>query len=60
MDQRLHSLIHSTILLSILFQVPDEEKRRRADYVIDTSLPLDETEAQVMQLIHVLRAKAAP
>ena len=28
-------------------QTPDEEKRQRADYVIDTGAPLDETRAQV-------------
>lgn len=28
-------------------QTPDEEKRQRADYVIDTGAPLDETRAQL-------------
>jgi len=38
-------------------QVPDEEKRRRADYVIDTSASLQETEAQVDALVASLRGK---
>ena len=41
------------------FQMPDVEKRRRADYMINTSLPLDDTEAQVVELVCLLRAKAA-
>ena len=32
-------------------QVPDSEKRERADYLIDTGTPLDKTEAQVHELI---------
>ncbi len=35
-------------------QVPDEEKRRRADYIVDTSGPLDETQAQVAHIIEEL------
>jgi len=40
-------------------QVPDAEKRRRADWVIDTSGPLDETEAQVAAIIACLDRLAA-
>lgn len=36
-------------------QVPDEEKRARADYVIDTSVTLRETEQQVRELIAAIR-----
>jgi len=35
-------------------QVPDEEKRSRADYVIDTSTSLEQTEAEVDSLINKL------
>jgi dephospho-CoA kinase len=36
-------------------QMPDAEKRRRADYVIDTGLPLDETLAEVDKLLESLK-----
>lgn len=39
-------------------QVPDAEKRRRAHYVIDTGVSLEETEAQVKALVADLRQKA--
>lgn len=39
-------------------QVPDAEKRRRAHYVIDTGVSLEETEAQVKALVAELRQKA--
>ena len=38
-------------------QVPDEEKRRRADYVIDTGCGLEATEAQVAALVEQLQAR---
>eukprot|EP00798_Chlamydomonas_sp_ICE-L_P026059 gene26059-11760_t len=38
-------------------QVPDEEKRQRADFIIDTSTSLEETDAQVQKLISLLREK---
>lgn len=38
-------------------QVPDAEKREKADYVIDTGCSLDETAEQVAQLIELLRGK---
>lgn len=42
-------------------QVPDAEKRARADYVIDTGTSLEETEGSVASLIEQLReAKSAP
>jgi dephospho-CoA kinase len=36
-------------------QVPDAEKRARADFVIDTGAPLDRTRAQVAALVRHLR-----
>jgi dephospho-CoA kinase len=42
----------------LAIQTPDEEKRERADFVIDTGLTLKETEAQVKKLIEELRSKA--
>jgi dephospho-CoA kinase len=38
-------------------QVPDAEKRNRADYIIDTGTTLDETAAQVRELIKTLNRK---
>ena len=35
-------------------QMPDAEKRRRAHYVVDTSGPLEETQAQVARIIEEL------
>jgi dephospho-CoA kinase len=40
-------------------QMPLEEKRRRADDVVDCSVPLEETRAQVEQLVAKLRQLAA-
>jgi dephospho-CoA kinase len=39
-------------------QLPDAEKVRRADYVIDTSGSLEETEAQVVEVIERVRGRA--
>lgn len=39
-------------------QVPDAEKRRQADFIIDTGLPLAETEAQVRDLVARLQTIA--
>jgi len=43
-------------ILSI--QTPDEEKRARADHIIDTGVTLAETEGQVVELIQQLRDQA--
>lgn len=40
-------------------QVPDEEKRRRADFVIDTGTDLSTTEAQVRDILACLRLAGA-
>ncbi|MEM7690386.1 MAG: dephospho-CoA kinase [Pseudomonadota bacterium] len=37
-------------------QTPDAQKRERADHVIDTGTPIEETRAQVTSLIEALRA----
>lgn len=37
-------------------QMPDEEKRRRADFVIDTSVDLSTTKAQVLDILACLGA----
>ena len=39
-------------------QMPDEEKRRRADFVVDTSGSIPETEAQIDRIIDNLRGSA--
>jgi len=36
-------------------QVPDEEKRQRADFVIDTSVSLEDTQQQVASIISKLQ-----
>ncbi|KAL4419662.1 hypothetical protein ABPG77_000559 [Micractinium sp. CCAP 211/92] len=38
-------------------QVPDAEKRRRADFVIDTGVPLEETRQHVVSLVEALRGR---
>ena len=44
----------------LALQVPDAEKRARADYVIDTGLTLDETHTQVAALVESIRQKNQP
>lgn len=39
----------------LTLQVPDAEKRARADYVIDTGLPLEETRQAVAELVERLK-----
>jgi dephospho-CoA kinase len=38
-------------------QMPDAEKRARADFVVDTGLPIAETLAQVDRIIDTLRGR---
>jgi dephospho-CoA kinase len=38
-------------------QIPDSEKRARADYIVDTSLGLAPALAQVREIVASLRAK---
>ncbi|QTD54744.1 dephospho-CoA kinase [Parasphingorhabdus cellanae] len=40
-------------------QMPDEEKRKRADFIINTSQPLDKTRQQVQNTIEKLKASLA-
>ncbi|WP_319533364.1 dephospho-CoA kinase [uncultured Cohaesibacter sp.] len=40
-------------------QIPDAEKRQRADYVIDTGLTLDETEQQVDEVLKDIKSRFA-
>ncbi len=42
----------------LMKQTPDAEKRRRATYVIDTGVSLDDTRAQVRAVMSDLRARA--
>jgi dephospho-CoA kinase len=38
-------------------QAPDDEKQRRADFIINTGLGLAETEAEVVALVERLRGR---
>ncbi len=38
-------------------QMPDAEKRRRADFVVDTDRPIEETAAEIDKLIESLRGR---
>lgn len=40
-------------------QVPDVEKRERADHIVDTGTPIEETEREVVNLIAKLRSARA-
>ncbi len=42
----------------LMKQTPDAEKRRRADFVIDTGASLEETRAQVAETMRALRARS--
>ena len=44
-------------LRCIFMQVPDEEKRRCADFVLDTSLSIEETREHVAALIKALQGR---
>ena len=38
-------------------QTPDAEKRRRADYVVDTGGTIAETQAQIDRIVELLKAR---
>lgn len=38
-------------------QLKDEEKRRRADFILDTSLTIEETEEHVIGLLKALKGR---
>jgi len=40
-------------------QTPDEEKRKRADYVIDTGAPLEETQAAVAEIYKAILGRVS-
>jgi dephospho-CoA kinase len=41
-------------------QTPDEEKRRRADFIIETGLGMEYAQAQVDSVINLLRNGSLP
>ena len=41
----------------LALQLPDAEKRARADYLIDTGTTLEETQASVSQLVNTIKAQ---
>ena len=43
----------------LALQLPDEEKRKRADFIVDTGVTLAETRAQVKKLVIKLRSALA-
>ena len=40
-------------------QMPDAEKRRRADYVVDTDRPIEDTGLEIDKLIELLRGRVS-
>eukprot|EP00438_Fugacium_kawagutii_P005736 Skav234143 [mRNA] locus=scaffold361:124568:128848:- [translate_table: standard] len=40
-------------------QVPDEDKRRKADHIVDSGLSMEETKAQVIAFVKECREKVA-
>ncbi|SNY90515.1 dephospho-CoA kinase [Cohaesibacter sp. ES.047] len=40
-------------------QIPDADKRQKADYVVDTGLPLEETRAQVDEILDQIKSRFA-
>lgn len=64
-DQQMQRCMHNfglpveAIERRMAAQIPPEEKKRRADYVIDTSTPLIDTERQVKEVYTQLQALAA-
>jgi dephospho-CoA kinase len=45
------------VVRPVWLQVPDEEKRQRANYVIDTGCSLQETEQQVGSVLQQMKGR---
>jgi dephospho-CoA kinase len=50
-------MTRAKFLQILALQLPDEEKRRRADFVVDTGVPLAQTRGQVRAIIACLDAR---
>lgn len=55
---RRHGMTEEKFKAILSRQVSDEEKRRRADYIVDTSRGKDDARAQVRQIVEELRKQA--
>jgi dephospho-CoA kinase len=53
-----HGMTEAKFVAILQAQMPDADKRQRADFVIDTSRGLDDARAQVRAIITALRARA--
>lgn len=53
-----HGMTEAKFVAILQAQMPDADKRQRADFVIDTSRGVDDARAQVRAIITALRARA--